>query len=61
MSELCDEHTQEDHLGTWMKLYAFILLSEVLFPRTLYGATWSVLRYADDVACMGQYTWAEAI
>ena len=38
-----------------------IVLSGVLFPRTPYGATWSVLRYADDVAGMGQYAGAEAI
>ena len=61
MIQLCDEHVQEEQVGIWLKLYAFIVLSGVLFPRTPYGATWSVLRYADDVAGMGQYAWAEAI
>ena len=45
----------------WLKLYAFIILSGVLFPRTPYGAAWSFLRYTDDVAGMCQYAWAEVI
>ena len=61
MIQLCDEHVQEEQVGIWLKQYAFIVLSWVLFSRTPYGATWSVLRYTDDVAAMGQYAWAEAI
>ena len=49
MIELCDENVEADQL-VWLELYAFIILSGVLFPRTPYGATWSVLRYVDDVA-----------
>jgi len=55
MIQLCDEHVQEEQVGIWLKLYAFIVLNGVLFPRTPYGAIWSVLCYADDVVGMGQY------
>ncbi|KAJ8425145.1 hypothetical protein Cgig2_032651 [Carnegiea gigantea] len=61
MMELCDENAQEDRVGIWLRLYAFIVLSGVLFPRTPYGAAWSLLRYVDDVEGMGQYAWAEAV
>ncbi|KAJ8440040.1 hypothetical protein Cgig2_020528 [Carnegiea gigantea] len=52
---------REDRVGIWLRLYAFIVLSGVLFPRTPYGAAWSLLRYVDDVEGMGQYAWAEAV
>ncbi|KAJ8420167.1 hypothetical protein Cgig2_000257 [Carnegiea gigantea] len=61
MMELCDENAQEDGVGIWLRLYTFIVLSGVLFPRTPYGAAWSLLRYVDDVEGMGQYAWAEAV
>jgi len=61
MMELCEENADEDRVGIWLRLYAFIVLSGVLFPRTPYGAAWSLLRYADDVEGMSQYAWADAI
>ncbi|KAJ8446969.1 hypothetical protein Cgig2_006597 [Carnegiea gigantea] len=61
MMELYEENAEEDRVGTWLMLYAFILLSDVLFPRTPYGAAWSLLRYVDDAEGMGQYAWADAI
>ena len=39
----------------------YCTISGMLFPPTPYGATWSVLCYADDVASMGLYAWAEII
>ncbi|KAJ8435109.1 hypothetical protein Cgig2_001984 [Carnegiea gigantea] len=59
--ELCEENAEEDRVGIWLRLYAFIVLSGVLFPRMPYGAAWSLLRYVDDVDGMGQYAWADAI
>jgi len=38
MIELCDEHAEKDQLGIWLKLYAFIVQSGVLFAHTPYGA-----------------------
>jgi len=61
MIQLCDEHAEEDPLGIWLKLYAFIVLSGVFSPRTPYGATWSVMCCIDDVVGMDQYAWAKAI
>jgi len=61
MIELCDENAKEHQVGTWLRLYVFIVLSGVFFPHTLYGAAWILLCYTDDVQGMGQYAWAEAI
>ncbi|KAJ8425455.1 LOW QUALITY PROTEIN: hypothetical protein Cgig2_018853 [Carnegiea gigantea] len=61
MMELCEENAEADRVGIWLRLYAFIVVSGVFFPRTPYGAAWSLLHYVDDVDCMGQYAWAEAI
>ncbi|KAJ8426950.1 LOW QUALITY PROTEIN: hypothetical protein Cgig2_022632 [Carnegiea gigantea] len=36
-------------------------MSGVMFPRTPYGATWSVPKYMEDVRGMGEYAWAEAV
>ncbi|KAJ8422403.1 hypothetical protein Cgig2_029227 [Carnegiea gigantea] len=49
MMELCEENAEEDRVGIWLRLYAFIVLS----------AAWSLLRYVDDVEGMGQYAWAD--
>ncbi|KAJ8437695.1 hypothetical protein Cgig2_030717 [Carnegiea gigantea] len=55
------ENAEEDRVGIWLRLYAFIVLSGVFFPRTPCKAAWSLLHYVDDVDSMGQYAWAEAI
>ncbi|KAJ8425564.1 hypothetical protein Cgig2_012307 [Carnegiea gigantea] len=47
--ELCEENAEEDWVGIWLKLYAFIMLSGVFFSRTPYRAAWSLLHYVDDV------------
>jgi len=61
MIELCDENVEEDQLAIWLKLHAVIVLSGVFFPHTPYEAAWTLLRYVDDVASMGQYAWEKAI
>ncbi|KAJ8430057.1 hypothetical protein Cgig2_011592 [Carnegiea gigantea] len=43
------ENAEEDRVGIWLRLYVFIVLIGVFFPRTPYGATWSLIQYADDV------------
>ena len=53
MMELYEENAEEDRVRIWLRLYAFIVLSGVLFPRTLYEAAWSLLHYMDDVDGMG--------
>jgi len=44
-----------------MKIYAFMVLSGVLFPCKPYGATWNLLQYVEDIDTMGEYAWAEAV
>ncbi|KAJ8420818.1 hypothetical protein Cgig2_030569 [Carnegiea gigantea] len=38
-----------------------VIINEVLFPRTPYGAAWGMLQYVEDIEAMGQYNWAEAV
>ncbi|KAJ8428681.1 LOW QUALITY PROTEIN: hypothetical protein Cgig2_006355 [Carnegiea gigantea] len=61
MSELYEENAEKDRVGIWLRPYAFIILSGMFFPRTPYGAAWSLIQYANDVEGIGQYAWAEAI
>ena len=61
MVALCEECSADDRVGVWMKIYAFMVLSGVLFPRTPYGAAWNLLQYVEDIDRMGEYAWAEAV
>ena len=45
----------------WLKLYTWLVLSRLLFPRAVYGAAWELQRYVNDVYGMSHYTWAEAV
>jgi len=45
----------------WLQIYAFFILSGVLFLRTPYGAAWSLLHYVEDMNAMREYAWAEAV
>jgi len=58
---LCDENNGDDHVLMWLKIYAFMVLSGVFFPRMPYGATWGMLYYTENIQQMGQYTWAVAV
>jgi len=44
MAELCEENSDDDWVGLWLKIYAFMVLSGVLFPRTPYGGTYYTVR-----------------
>ncbi|KAJ8427742.1 hypothetical protein Cgig2_021069 [Carnegiea gigantea] len=59
--ELCEENNEDEQVGLWLRLYVFMVLSGVLFPRTLYEAAWSMLHYVDDVTGMADYARAEAV
>jgi len=61
MVALCEEYSSDDGVGVWMKIYAFMVLSGVLFPCTPYGAEWNLLQYVEDIDTMGEYAWAEAV
>jgi len=61
MVSLCEEHSADDQVGVWMKMYAFLVFSGVLFPRTPYGAAWNLLQYVEDIDGSGEYAWAEAV
>ena len=38
-----------------------MMMSGVIFLRTLYGAAWSVQRYMEDAGGLSEYAWAEAM
>ena len=38
MVEVCEECSSDDRVRVWMKIYAFMVLSDVLFPCTPYRA-----------------------
>ena len=61
MAELCEEISDDERVGQWLQMYAFMILSGVLFPRTPYGAAWTLLQYVEDMNAMGEYAWAEAV
>jgi len=44
MVALCEECSTDDRVGVWMKIYDFMVLSGVVFPRTPYGAAWNLLQ-----------------
>ena len=60
MLYLCERYAGEEHLELWQKMYAWFVLSGVFFSRGVYAAAWEMERYANDVAGMSNYAWAEA-
>jgi len=61
MLYVCERYAGEEHLELWQKMYAWFVLSGVFFPQGVYAAAWEMERYANDVAGMSNYAWAEAI
>jgi len=61
MAKLCEKNNGDKEVGLWLRLYVFMVLSGVLFPRTSYRAVWSMLHYVEDVDEMAGYAWAEAV
>ncbi|KAJ8423038.1 LOW QUALITY PROTEIN: hypothetical protein Cgig2_002584 [Carnegiea gigantea] len=61
MMYLCEKNTLEEQLELWLKLYTWLVLSILLFPRTVYGAAWELQQCANDVQGMSCYAWAEAV
>lgn len=60
MVALCEENNEDDRVGLWVKIYAFIIMSRVLFLLMPYGAAWGTLRYVEDVQKIGEYNWAQS-
>ena len=58
---LCDENNRDDRVGISMKIYAFVVLSGVLFPCTPYGAAYGMLHYMENIQQIRQHNWAKAI
>jgi len=61
MKKLMDANKEPEKLGLRLSLYAWRVMSGVMFPRIPYKAAWSVQKYMEDVHGMGEYAWAEAV
>ncbi|KAJ8420497.1 hypothetical protein Cgig2_006807 [Carnegiea gigantea] len=61
MKKLLDANKEPEKPELWLSLYAWRVMSGVVFPRTPYKAAWSVQKYMEDVHGMGEYAWAEAV
>ncbi|KAJ8451316.1 hypothetical protein Cgig2_014088 [Carnegiea gigantea] len=55
MVALYEENNDDDRVGLWVRIYAFMIMSGVLFPHTPYGAAWGMLQYIEDIDRMGEY------
>ena len=61
MAELCEENSDDDRVGLWLQIYASMILSGLLFPRTPYLAASTLLHYVEDMNAMREYAWAEPV
>ena len=61
MVYLLERNAGEEQLELWLKLYAWLVLSGLLFPREVYGAVWELQRYGNDVHGMSCYAWVETV
>ncbi|KAJ8430156.1 hypothetical protein Cgig2_005518 [Carnegiea gigantea] len=61
IKKLLDANNELDKLGLWLSLYAWMVMSGVMFPRTPYRATWSMQKYVEDIYRMGEYAWVNAL
>ncbi|KAJ8432413.1 LOW QUALITY PROTEIN: hypothetical protein Cgig2_013827 [Carnegiea gigantea] len=59
MKKLLDVNKEPEKLKLWLSLFAWRVMSGVMFPRTPYGAAWSVQKYIEDVRKMSEYAWTE--
>ncbi|KAJ8423572.1 hypothetical protein Cgig2_013325 [Carnegiea gigantea] len=61
IKKLLNANKALEKLELWLSLYAWRVMSGVMFLRTPYRAAWSVQKYMEDVCEMGEYMWAEAV
>jgi len=61
MKKLLDANKEQEKLWLWLTLYAWMVMSGVMFPKISYGAAWSAEKYMDDVHGMGEYDWVKVV
>ncbi|KAJ8421573.1 hypothetical protein Cgig2_028557 [Carnegiea gigantea] len=61
MVALCEENKEDDRVRLSVRIYAFTIMSGVLFPGAPYGVAWGMLQYVEDIQRIGEYNWAEAV
>ncbi|KAJ8421347.1 hypothetical protein Cgig2_027955 [Carnegiea gigantea] len=59
--ELCRVNNTVERVAMFKKLYTFLVLSGLLFPRGAGGAAWDLVHVVEDVDGVGEYNWAEAV
>ena len=58
---LCQQNNTPDRSGLFTKLYALLVMSGLLFPRTAGGVTWELIRMTEDVHEVAEYNWPQAV
>ena len=61
MMYLCEQNDGEEQLELWLKLYTWLVMSALLFPRGVYGAAWELDQYEDNVQGMSRYAWPKTV
>ncbi|KAJ8428408.1 hypothetical protein Cgig2_024554 [Carnegiea gigantea] len=59
--ELCKQNNTPDRLGLFTKLYALLVISALLFPRTPGGVTWELIKMTKNGCGMTKYNWSQAV
>jgi len=55
MVELCKQNNTTESLGLFRRLYSLLVMSGLLFPRTVGGMVWELIGMTEDVEGMGEY------
>ena len=53
--KLCKQNNTPERLGLFTKLYALLVMSGLLFPRTTESVTWELIGMTEDVCGMAEY------
>lgn len=48
-------------MDLWLKLFTWFVLSGLMFPHSVYQATWELQRPANDVQGVSRYAWVKAV
>jgi len=61
MSNLYDENAEKEWIEVGLRLFAWMILSGLFFPRTPYRVTWFLERYVTFVTPLNEFACLEAI
>ncbi|KAJ8420054.1 hypothetical protein Cgig2_006341 [Carnegiea gigantea] len=59
--ELCKQNNTPRMLGLFRKSYSLLVLSGLLFPRSVGGVVWELIGKTEDLKGIGEYNWSTTI